>query len=440
MTVLRSASGVAGTPAATEEPTTSARTTDPAALIPHHRHYRGLPGRRHPLLIVEGARPAYAYAYDRLLAPPPGPPWRTRAHRLAITALAAAPLWRLLPTVPGPGPGPRVPESLRERVAGSHVIALRHSRDPDASTVLMLISPGPSAATVIAKVAACPLARVRLAREADRLAQLSTTPLGSTAQATVPEILAFVDDGRQAALVTTGCPGTSALVRFHRACNRPLMPAVFGGDLRAAGRWLAEFQRDTTRGHGPLCDPGDPSDPSPETRLVGGPVADDPALPAALDVLSAARSRLARLRAPRSAVHGDFWMGNLLVGGDRVTGVCDWEYFRPVGPATADLARLVLVGVTYLDRHTRPGRPVRKLPGLRAHGLSENVRYVLTGSGWLPELIRGFLHDHLARLDLPDGCVQDLLALEAARIAAEATDAEFARAHLQLLPALEETR
>ena len=439
MTVLRPASGVAGPPAPADEPAGAARLTVPFAPVSGHRHYRGLPTRRDPLLIVECARPAYAYARDYLLAPPPGPPWRTHAHRLAIAVLGAAPLWRLLPTVPGPVPDPGLPlpQALHERVAGCHVVALRHSRDQDASTVLTLISPGPSATAVVAKVAACPRSRARLAREADRLAELSTIDMGPTARRTVPDTLAFVDDGRHAALVTTACPGTSALVRFHRACNRRQMPGVVGGDLRAAGRWLAEFQRDTARGHAPLCDP---SDPSPQTRLESGPVADDPALPAALDALSAARSRLARRSAACTAVHGDFWMGNLLLAGDQITGVCDWEHFRPAGPPTADLARLVLASVTYLDRHTRPGHRVRRLPGLRAHGLSENVRYVLTSSGWLPELMRGFLRDHLARLDLPDACVQDLLALEAARIAAEATDAGFARAHLQLLRALEETR
>ena len=436
MTVLRPASDVAGTPATGEEPTASAGRADQAALVPGHRQYRGLPGRRHPVLVVECARPAFAYAHEHLLAPPPGPPWRTLAHRLAIAALAAAPLWRLLPTVPGPDPGPGVPEALRERVAGCRVVTLHHSRDLDASVVLTLIPPGPSDATVVAKVASCPASRARLGLEADRLVALSTVPLGSAARAPLPQTLAFVDDGRRAALVTTGCPGTSALVRFHRACTRRQMPAVVGGDLRAAGRWLAEFQRDTASGRGRLC----PTDPGLQTQLALGPAAGDPSLPAALDVLSAARSRLALLSAPWTAVHGDFWMGNVLVADGRVTGVCDWERFRPAGPPTADLARLVLAGVTYLDRHSRPGRPVRGLPGLRAHGLSENVRYALTGSGWLPELVRGLLHEHLARLGLPRDCVQDLLALEAACIAAEATDAEFARAHLQLLPVLEEIR
>lgn len=407
------------------------------APVRRRRHYRGLPGRRNPLLIVEGVRPAYAYAYTHLLAPPPGTPWHAPAHRLVISALGALPLWRLLPTVPAPVRALLVPEVLHHRVAAYHVVALRHSRDEDASTVLMLIPPTPSSPTVVAKVATCPRSRARLAREADQLARLGTVRLRATARAAVPETLAFVDDGSQASLLTTGCPGTSALVRFHRACNRPEMPTVVGSDLRAAGRWLAEFQRDTTQENGPLCDP---SDPGPEAHLVSGPVADDPALPAALEILSAARSRLAALSAPRTAVHGDFWMGNLLLDDHRATGVCDWEHFRPAGSPTDDLARLVLAGVTYLDRHTRPGRRVREVPGLRARGLSENVRYVLTGSGWLPGLVRGFLGEHLARLDLPESCIRDLLVLEAARIAAEATDPAFARAHLQLLPALEEIR
>jgi hypothetical protein len=56
---------------------------------------------------------------------------------------------------------------------------------------------------------------------------------------------------------------------------------------------------------------------------------------------------------PTVAVHGDFWTGNLLTAGRRLTGVVDWDAFRSSGPAGVDLLHLVASE----DRH-RHGRGI----------------------------------------------------------------------------------
>ena len=90
-------------------------------------------------------------------------------------------------------------------------------------------------------------------------------------------------------------------------------------------------------------------------------------------------------------MHGDFWFGNLLVAGDAVTGVVDWENGGVTGCPLRDLARFPLSYSLYLDRHTRPGHRVLGHRGLRRDGFGAGVRYALLGSGWLPDLVRGFL-------------------------------------------------
>jgi hypothetical protein len=409
------------------------RRSGPESALPgasRERRHRALPGRRQPLLVVEHAGPSVAYAGEHLLAPPPGPPWRTRAHRLASHALRHPICWRLLPAVAPPDLAPVPWAAVGRRPEHVHVIALHHSRDADSSTVLLLIPAESGGEGLVVKVADAAPARARLLAEAEQLRRLHATTLGVATRAALPELVALAEDTRSTALVTTAVPGTSLLVRFHRLCGRPGLADLVERDLWAAATWLEGFRRDTRGGRVPLSDPADPTLPA---RLAAGPGSDAPILREALDALDRARARLAGLGAPGCAVHGDFWMGNLLGDGVRVRGVVDWEHFRPAGEPTADLVRLILTEVTYLDRHTRPGRAVRGLPGLRAESLVANVTYALHGTGRFPDLIRGFAGHQLNRLGLPHDCLPDLLAVEAARIAAEASDAGFARAHLELV-------
>lgn len=68
------------------------------------------------------------------------------------------------------------------------------------------------------------------------------------------------------------------------------------------------------------------------------------ALPRHADVLRTVGGRaFAAVRdgLPAVAVHGDFWTGNLLTSGRRLTGVVDWDAFRSSGPAGVDLLHLV---------------------------------------------------------------------------------------------------
>ena len=97
--------------------------------------------------------------------------------------------------------------------------------------------------------------------------------------------------------------------------------------------------------------PPSAEDPEPSTIADLAPV-----LPRHADMLRTVGDQaLAVVRdgLPAVAVHGDYWTGNLLTSGRRLTGVVDWDAFRSSGPAGVDLLHLVASE----DRH-RHGRGI----------------------------------------------------------------------------------
>jgi O-antigen/teichoic acid export membrane protein/aminoglycoside phosphotransferase len=86
-----------------------------------------------------------------------------------------------------------------------------------------------------------------------------------------------------------------------------------------------------------------------------------------------------RVRA--GSVHGDLWLGNVLMDPDtcRVTGIVDWEHASSVGPVAADLAHLVL-STRSLTRREQLGAVAARLIEGR-DSLSETERELLAGWG-----------------------------------------------------------
>ncbi len=132
-------------------------------------------------------------------------------------------------------------------------------------------------------------------------------------------------------------------------------------------------------------------------------------------------------------VHGDFWFGNLLLSGQAVSGVVDWECGTVAGEPLRDVARFALSYALYLDRHTRRGRRVAGHPALRAERWGDGLRYALTGRGWFPDLMREFLRRNLSRLGAAPELWFDLAVAGVAEVAVTANHPEFAAAHLRLL-------
>jgi Phosphotransferase enzyme family len=218
-----------------------------------------------------------------------------------------------------------------------------------------------------------------------------------------------------------GRPMTASYGRRHTAD-----PGRVAADFAAVGDWLAQFQTGT---RGPRA--SIEMDVGVSLRLERRFSADE-RIGADLEALSAIHARLRREAVARTAVHGDFWFGNVLCAGGRVSGVVDWEAGSTSGEPVRDLVRFALSYALYLDRRTRSGRRVPGHRELRAGTWGAGVEYALEGGGWFPDLLRRFLQDGLARLGASRESWRDAAIAGLAEVAALTDDEPFARNHLDL--------
>ena len=166
--------------------------------------------------------------------------------------------------------------------------------------------------------------------------------------------------------------------------------------------------------------------------------ADDPNRDRILARLEAVYARLRMSKTPRTAVHGDFWFGNLLLVDDEISGVIDWESGSGSGEPVRDLVRFALTYALYLDRHSAPGHRVAGHPGLRAGAWGSGIDYAINGQGWFPNLFQDFVRNGLARVGADPDCWRDAVLAGIAEVAAGADHLDFAWQHWQLFDSLSE--
>jgi aminoglycoside phosphotransferase (APT) family kinase protein len=333
--------------------------------------------------------------------------------------------------VTGPGSSPvtgRSTDHLLER-SGVKGVLISASRDPDAKLTFVVTGSEPASGERLAvKIPATAAAGTAVDREGRMLVEIRRLGLGSLA-ATVPRYVeSLTVDGRPV-LVATAVPGTPMAQSYHRF-GHTARPASVRRDFEAALSWLTAFQTTTSRAETA------PDWPDQVLEAVRGRWDGHRALPAAVERLQQARTSLAGAPVPTTAVHGDFWFGNLLTEAGAVSGVVDWEAAAPHGSPLPDLARFVISYGLYLDRHTGPGRRVLGHAGLSRTGLTPGIAYTLCGSGWFPALARRMLARHIAGLGMPPACWYDVALSGVGEVAASANDDDFGAAHLEQLAAL----
>jgi aminoglycoside phosphotransferase (APT) family kinase protein len=172
------------------------------------------------------------------------------------------------------------------------------------------------------------------------------------------------------------------------------------------------------------------------TELLRRRFAGDPLLDERLARLSDIHSRLRSITTPRTAVHGDFWFGNVLMAGQQISGVIDWEGGAASGEPVRDLVRFALSYALYLDRHTRPGHRVARHRGLRAGEWGAGITWSFEGEGWFPDLVRGFVRGGLARLGADQRVWREAMLAGLAEVAATADHLDFAAMHWELFDRL----
>ena len=324
-------------------------------------------------------------------------------------------------------PAPSADPDLRAllRTPGSRVILLDASRDPNSAVMVLVTAPGSTEPHLAVKIATTAAAAEVIEREARLLVELRRRPLPLVDE-TLPRHIGIFDADGMLASATSVVPGIPMRTSYH-AFRHIARPDSVRRDFAAAQNWLMALHTDSMAAASPIA-------------LLDGVAARIaarwPDNLRALDLaerLEPLAARLASAGTQRTVVHGDFWAGNLLISRDAVTGVVDWAAAELSGEPLRDVIRFVLSYSLYLDRHTRPGRPVSGHPGLRADGWGAGIRYGMSGQGWYGQLVRDFVESALARLGAPGGLWRAALLAGLGEIAATADQADFAICHRDLL-------
>jgi aminoglycoside phosphotransferase len=314
---------------------------------------------------------------------------------------------------------------------GMQALIVSLSKDPNAKLTVLLFPNGSSQPSLAIKVPTTAAAEATIAAEKSVLVALHASRPGN-ALTSIPKIADVAAARGRPALATTALPGSPMTTRYH-AWRHLAAPAEVRADFLAVEKWLAKFQSATAGARCPVEMDGG------LTEVLRQRFANDPAVDQVLARLSALHARLRTTTTPRTAVHGDFWFGNLLMTGEEISGVIDWENGAVVGEPVRDLVRFALSYSLYLDRHTRPGRFVAGHHGLRAGVWGAGITHALESEGWFPELVRNFVRGGLARLGADPDLWREAMLAGLAEVAATADHLDFATLHWRLFDRLSET-
>ncbi|MDP9093380.1 MAG: aminoglycoside phosphotransferase family protein [Actinomycetota bacterium] len=390
-------------------------------LLPLGRTFVALPSAHRPLIVAEREAAVLEYVRITMLAKPPGSRLPAWAYELARHALRLPGLWAIAPHVRGSASaGLRNGEvGLASWLirTGHRLVVLDHSRDPDRRIVALLFPSGSAEPSIAVKVATGHAAMLRIDIERERLRLLAGLHLAKEVCDTVPRLVELRADVPGVAMFAQ--PGVPMFVSFHRGGHMHDRAAVCA-DFTAAGGWLAALQSAPAGAAAPLD-----VDPSifvaAEVQLAGAPEQ----LRTVQLALLVLRRRLQAHRAVQTLVHGDFWAGNILMSDGKVSGVVDWERAEACGSPVRDLGRFAAAHSLCMDRHSTPARRKERHSKLVAGPTSPGARWAIAGDGWYPQVVREYLTAGLRRLGLPPSLGLDVLLVELAAIAAEATDRQF---------------
>lgn len=312
--------------------------------------------------------------------------------------------------------------------SGLRSLVVGVSKDPNAKLTVLLFSARSGRAERAVKAPTSRAAARAVEHEVALLCRLRSLALGELADS-IPRVIEVLDfEGRPAAVMSAvhGVPMSTSYMRGRHTASRTCVAA----DFAAVDGWLERFQTVSASGSRIPLD----MDVGVRSRLRSRFPDESP--DATLESLAEIHARLREHSVPETAVHGDLWMGNVLISERRVSGVVDWEAATTRGQPVRDLARFAHIYALYLDRRTRLGSRVRGHPGLRADSWGAGMRYALDGTGWFPDLFRGFLQDGLARLGAPRSSWRDVALAAVAEVGALTDDPDFARRNLQLFRSL----
>jgi aminoglycoside phosphotransferase (APT) family kinase protein len=323
-------------------------------------------------------------------------------------------------------------------------VAVGIDKDPMAKVTILLFDAAGSLVAV-AKVARDPRVEPALEAEHDALSGLAAAPRsGPFAQVPVPLLLERV--GPRLTLVVSAVAGAPMTLGYYTP-GHVTDEAVVTRDFARAGEWLAAWQRATSADPLPFADAVRDHVGRIATRYRTRVAWSDWEADVFADIETAATA--GDLAVPLPVVHGDYAIGNVLVRGDAVSGVVDWELSRRAGLPMTDVLKFAASYSSFLDRAQPPRRNrMRGHPGwsratLRWPASPEwsnftGFMYGFFGEGWYAELVRRFVTGHARRLGLPDEAVGVSLLAFIAEQATVLDNPTYARGYRSLLRAVRE--
>jgi hypothetical protein len=410
------------------------------------REYVAIPSLDSPTCYVEDSRAALSYFFTELLTLPKGSAalsaplqaMKGMARTFFPTALvgSVAPIRlvvgrvRMSQATGAPYSGVTAPPDQGTLLAlpQMHSLVVALSKDPNAKITVLLIPHGSRRPTLAIKLPTTPAAEASVHAERRVLRDMHEV-LPRTILATIPSLGQLKALAGKLSLVTTALPGSPMTTRYH-AWRHLGDPSAVRADFLAVETWLAAFQGASAGPRRPVDMDGGAS------AVIRRRFGEDLDLDESLAALGAVYARLRTTETPCTAVHGDFWFGNVLMAGENVSGVIDWEAGAATGEPVRDLVRFALTYSLYLDRHTRAGRGVSGHRGLRAGEWGSGIRWAFEGKGWFPDLVREFVQRGLVRLGADPERWREAMLAGLAEVAATADHLEFARLHWQLFERL----
>jgi aminoglycoside phosphotransferase len=189
-------------------------------------------------------------------------------------------------------------------------------------------------------------------------------------------------------------------------------PSRVAHDFWAAEQWLERFQRTTANGEAPIdnvsIDACVDDVRARYRREIGWSDAEEELF----ETVARRGLDFEGARLPLVGVHGDFWMGNLLMGDDGIEGVVDWELARLNGLPFQDIFKFPTSYGFYLDRaypgnegaipgHAHWGRGSEQWAQYGDWSNLVGFRYSYFEGGWFPALVQQFIERQLTRAEVP---------------------------------------
>jgi hypothetical protein len=249
------------------------------------------------------------------------------------------------------------PERLAPLVVG-------HRRPSTGMVTVLLFQRGDRSPSVVAKLPRYGPAGEQLRREAATLESVRRAitggELAGAVREAIPRPLGLHDVDGTEVLLQTGMPGAHLIAA---TAGRRLHPAKLVRRLELMLDWCLQLQAASARrvivDDALLARKLEPLAADCLAAMSG-----DPRVAALLDRSMEAAAGLRGTTLPLVVCHGDYWAGNIMVAGDRVRGVIDWERAALNELPLWDLVKAVGSAAYHLDRYrSLPRRGPGALPG-----------------------------------------------------------------------------